>query len=274
MSEQDALARVPGPVILRCVVGSTVHGLNVQDGIEDRDEMAVCVESLPAAMGVAAPFEQVVYRTAAEREHKHDAKSRAGDLDLMVYSLRKYVRLALKGNPTVLALLWAPPMDGTHPWGWQLRELAPSIVSRKAGGAFLGYLIAQKQRLLGERGQKDVNRPELVEKYGFDTKYAMHMIRLGLQGIEVMRTGRMTLPMAEPERSRLRAIRTGSETMQQVTTWAGELEAELRDLLDASPLPPEPDSARVERWMVDAYLQHWKVQDFDGRLRVEVPDAA
>ena len=267
MNEQDALARVPGPVILRCVVGSTVHGLNVQDGIEDRDEMAVAVESLPAAMGVGAPFEQVVYRTAAEREHKHDAKSRAGDLDLVVYSLRKYVRLALKGNPTVLALLWAPPMDGTHPWGWQLRELASAILSRKAGGAFLGYLTAQKQRLLGERGGKDVNRPELVAKYGFDTKFALHMLRLGLQGIEIMQTGRMTLPMSEPERSRLRAIRTGSETLQQVLSWAGELDAELRDLLDVSPLPDEPDTARVERWMVDVYLQQWKVSDFDARLQ-------
>lgn len=258
-------ARIPGPMILRAVVGSTVHGLNVQDGIEDRDEMAVCVENLPAAMGVGAPFEQVVYRTAAEREHKHDARSMAGDLDLVVYSLRKYVRLALKGNPTILALLFAEPIQA-HALGYQLRELAPKIISRKAGGAFLGYLIAQKQRLLGERGQKDVNRPELVKAYGFDTKYAMHMLRLGLQGIEIMRTGQMSLPMPEPERSRLRAIRTGSETMQEVLTWAGELEAELRDLLDTSLLRDEPDVAPVESWMVNVYLQQWKVDDANAQL--------
>jgi hypothetical protein len=36
--------------ILRGLVGSTVHGLNVNDGIEDRDEMGICVEPLEEAI--------------------------------------------------------------------------------------------------------------------------------------------------------------------------------------------------------------------------------
>ena len=31
-----------------------------------------------------------------------------GDLDLVAYSLRKYVRLALKGHPTIVLLLFVP----------------------------------------------------------------------------------------------------------------------------------------------------------------------
>ena len=74
--------------ILRGVVGSTVHGLNVNDGIEDRDEMGVCVERLGAAMALWAPFDKFIYRSAAEREGRDDAQSMAGDLDLTIYSLR------------------------------------------------------------------------------------------------------------------------------------------------------------------------------------------
>ena len=37
----------------------------------------------------------------------------------------------------------------------------------------------------------------------------MHAARLGYQGIELLETGRLTLPMPEPERSRVMAIRTG-----------------------------------------------------------------
>jgi len=44
--------------ILRGLVGSTVHGLNVNDGIEDRDEMGVCVEPMQDAMALWSPFEQ------------------------------------------------------------------------------------------------------------------------------------------------------------------------------------------------------------------------
>ena len=39
------------------------------------------------------------------------------------------------------------------------------------------------------------NRPELVAVHGYDTKYAMHALRLGLQGIELLTTGRITLPV-------------------------------------------------------------------------------
>ena len=94
--------------ILQGLVGSTVHGLNVNDGIEDRDEMGICVEPLDEAMALWAPFEQFIYRSAAEREGRENARSIAGDLDLTIYSLRKWMRLALKGNPTILLLLFTP----------------------------------------------------------------------------------------------------------------------------------------------------------------------
>ena len=94
--------------ILRGLVGSTVHGLNVNDGIEDRDEMGICVEPFEEAMALWAPFEQFIYRSAVEREGRENARSIAGDLDLTIYSLRKWMRLALKGNPTILLLLFTP----------------------------------------------------------------------------------------------------------------------------------------------------------------------
>ena len=92
--------------ILRGLVGSTVHGL-VLGGTDDRDEMGVCVEPRRYVVGFNK-FEQWVYRSAAEREGHAGARSRAGDLDLTIYGLRKWARLALQGNPTVLLLLYLP----------------------------------------------------------------------------------------------------------------------------------------------------------------------
>ena len=213
--------------ILRGLVGSTVHGLNVNDGIEDRDEMGICVEPLEDAMALWAPFEQFIYRSAAEREGRENARSIAGDLDLTIYSLRKWMRLALKGNPTILLLLFTPDDQLVHcdAFGRELRGLAPQIISRRVQGPYLGYLQAQKQRLTGERGQKRIHRPELEEMYGFDTKYAMHMLRLGFEGVELLTTGRLSLPMREPERSYLLDVRRGKIGEQECLTKAGELEA-------------------------------------------------
>ena len=60
--------------------------------------MGVCVEPLSEAMSLWAPFEQFIYRSAAEREGRENARSIAGDLDLTIHSLRKWMRLALKGR--------------------------------------------------------------------------------------------------------------------------------------------------------------------------------
>lgn len=202
--------------ILRCEVGSGAHG-TATAGKDDRDEMGICLEPFPAAWGTEGQFEQHVYRTAAEREGKHDAPSQPGDLDLTIYSLRKWARLALDGNPTVLILLFGEPLT-MNAHGERLRQMADAFASKQAIGRFLGYLTAQKQRLLGERGQKNVNRRDLVEQFGFDTKYAGHMVRLGHQGIEYARMGVLTLPMADPARSRVLDIRQGRVGLNDVLT--------------------------------------------------------
>ena len=98
--------------ILRATVGSTVHGLH-HGGQDDRDEMAVFIEPpeyllglrLARKHGVRNPFR---FEHWVERTQPEGARSGPGDLDLVAYSLRKYVRLALKGHPTVLLLLFVP----------------------------------------------------------------------------------------------------------------------------------------------------------------------
>src|SRR3954466_1475445 len=70
--------------ILRGLVGSTVHGLNVNDGIEDRDEMGICVEPLEEAMALWAPFEvHLPFRRRTRRtpeRAQHGRRSRPHNL--------------------------------------------------------------------------------------------------------------------------------------------------------------------------------------------------
>lgn len=250
MAERTTILRVPA--------GSTLHGLHIL-GTDDRDEVGVCLEDIEGVVGFSE-FEQFIYRTATERTGKVDAPSAPGDLDLTIFSLRKFLRLAMQGNPQILQCLFVPPAACLlrDEKGAQLQDLAPLIVSRKAGSRYLGYLEAQRQRLLGERGQKKVNRPELEEKFGYDTKYAMHILRLGFQGVELMSTGKLTLPMSEKDRDFALATRKGEIPLQDVLTKAGELEREIKDLLDEAPIPSEPARAELEKWMVSLYFKEWK----------------
>lgn len=239
--------------ILRGLVGSTVHGTNLP-GKDDRDEMGVCIEPREYVIGLKY-FEQWTYRTKPE-----GVKSEAGDLDLTVYSLRKWCRLAAAGNPTILLLLFIPQSELTIclKSGEYLRGLAGCFASRKALHAFKGYMTAQKQRLVGERGGRHAKpRQALVDQYGYDTKYAMHTVRLGFQGIEYGRTGRLTLPMREDERAYCLAVRRGEIEYGAVMTRVGELERELEDLLSTSPLPEQPDYDAINNFLAAQYLSRW-----------------
>lgn len=51
--------------ILRCLVGSTVHGTAVE-GQDDRDEMGICIEPPEYVIGLK-PFEQYIFPDSAGR---------------------------------------------------------------------------------------------------------------------------------------------------------------------------------------------------------------
>lgn len=236
--------------ILRGLVGSTVHGLSVSDQ-DDRDEMGVCVEPPEHFFGLRPRFEQWTFRTKPE-----GVRSGPGDLDLVVYSLAKWARLAVGGNPTILTMLFIPEehLGVLTDEGRELRTLAPAFIGRNILGPYLGYMQQQRHRLTNK--VKMPNRPELVERYGYDTKYAGHLLRLGYQGLEMATTGRLALPMVEPVRQRILDVRTGKVAEADVLREAEDLEARLKALETDGDLPL-PDAARVERFVIDCYRKRW-----------------
>jgi predicted nucleotidyltransferase len=236
--------------ILRTVVGSTVHGLS-NPGTDDRDEMGVCIEPREYVLGLR-PFEHFVSRTQPEGQ-----PSGPGDLDLVIYGLRKFCRLAMKGSPTVLLVLF---VDGEHvvrrtPIGEELQALAPAFISRRTGHAFLGYLEAQRRGLLGDRHATRTR--ELSREHGYDTKYAMHALRIAVQGTELIADGRITLPVPEPQRSRLMKVRRGQPTLDEVVAELDGATARLTRLVDDGDLPEAADADRVDRFLVSAYQRAW-----------------
>lgn len=233
--------------ILRGVVGSTALGTAL-DGHDDRDEMGVFVEAPEHVCGLS-PFDHYIHR-----DQPNGVRSQPGDLDLTLYSLREYVRLATQGNPSVLILLWIPEHIVKTALGQQLIDMRDAFRSRESGERFLGYLISQRKALTGERTKK-VSRPELVEQFGYDTKFAMHALRLGYEGIEYMRDGRITLPTPEPERETLMAIRRGEIRYGGALDLIERTEATLRDLVDNCTLTANREA--IDRFLVEAHLNYW-----------------
>ena len=160
-------------MILRVLVGSTVHGTAIA-GQDDRDEMGICVEPPNTVIGTGT-FKHYIYRTA--ESNAPTAKgispcSGPNDLDLIVYSLRRYIQLVAAGNPTMLLPLFVPDdaVCFINDFGRELREQRTMLLSRRAGARFQGYLQAQRRGLLGLRsgGSGNQGRADIRARYGFD----------------------------------------------------------------------------------------------------------
>jgi hypothetical protein len=246
----------PGQEILRTVVGSGVHGLALE-GQDDHDEMGVYIERVEDVVGVREQGGHYVARTQPE-----GARSGPGDTDLVAYSLRKYLRLAAKGNPTVLLPLYAPDRDVlyTTDCGRALRVMADAFVSRQAGRRFLGYLDSQRDRLTGGGKRNRVpNRPELIAAHGYDTKFASHALRLGMQGVELLTARRITLPMPEEQREQVLEVKRGDVGFAVALARIDRVRTLLGELVDLSGLVI-PEHADIDR--INRFSAHWHLRDW------------
>ena len=134
----------------------------------------------------------------------------------------------------------------------------PTLTGRPATAAlqFRGFADAQVRRLQGIGTGKKGQRHELIGVHGYDIKAAMHLIRLLNEGIELMRSGTITLP--RPEKELLITIRTGNYgSPDRVLTLANTLFCELDEAEAKSGLPEKVDRPRMSELVSDTYLRHW-----------------
>jgi len=95
-----------------------------------------------------------------------------------------------------------------------------------------------------------VKRMEIVERYGYDTKNAAHLIRLLRMGIEFLRDGVLTVDRGGLDATELLDIKHGAWTLEQVQNEAAVLFRRAEEAYDRSTLPTAPDRDQVSELCV------------------------
>lgn len=228
--------------------GSHQHGAKLE-GKADLDICGIYVPNAPEVIGIDQD-EHFVGGTGDDK-----TRNKPDDIDVALYSLRKWAFLAAKGNPTVLSYLFMPArVDGV--WHSLIAPRSHIFIASGHAAAFIGYGRAQLARLNGERGYgKHGQRDPLIDKFGYDCKAAMHMLRMMFECRELLKTGRMTFP--RPEVETLLEIRRGEWSKSQIEREYLQMEAEVNALRDASSLPEKVDRKKVSELISMAHLIHW-----------------
>ncbi len=208
-------------VILRCVVGSRAYGLDRPGS--DTDRRGIYLPPADLQWSLAGVPEQI----------ENDATQEC------YWELQKFLVLALKANPNVLECLYTPLVEQATPLAQELLDRREAFLSRLVYTTYNGYVLSQFKKL-----EIDIRTGS-----GIKWKHAMHLIRLLLSGITVLREGFVPVRL-DACRRQLLAIRDEAMPWAEVNDWRLRLHAEFDAALTGTSLPDYPDYA----W-ADAFLR-------------------
>lgn len=181
--------------------------------------------------------------------NQHHIKFDNKEFDFNVFSIVKYFNLCADNNPNMLDSLFVPDrcILYSDQAGKILRENRHAFLHMGAYHRYRGYFYAQMKKL--DSGANKASRQDLIDKFGFDTKFAYHIVRLALQVEQLMVHGDMQL---DSNAEILKSIRRGDWTLGELRAWVKSKEADLEKLYAISKsLPYSPDKSKLKKIFVD-----------------------
>ncbi len=231
--------------------GSHAYGLSRPDS--DEDIRAIALPPVSWLLGM----DLVGQRAQTVEEH-------AGQ-DVVVHTVAKFCRLALHANPNTWDILFCPDDQILMQtvMGAELRAMGEKFLSKRAYQSYSGYAASQLKKMRTHNTAHGSRQAE-VRTFGYDTKNAMHLIRLLLTARALLQEGYVNI--RRPEREFLLSIRDGHYTNIEIQDMAAQLDSECRQIVHRSGLPDVPETAAVKDWLIE-----WQRQWVNGDLRVLTP---
>lgn len=209
-------------VIFRCIVGSTAYGLNHEGS--DVDRRGFYLPPAEFHWGLAGVPEQL----ETDREECY-------------WEIEKFIRLGLKANPNILECLYSPLVETCTPLAAKLIEIRHLFLSRHIHRTYNSYVLSQFKKL----------EQDLRNEHGVRWKHVMHLIRLLLSGVAILKDGFVPVRVDE-HREQLLAIRRGEVAWEQVEKWRLRLHRELDQMRETTRLPEHPDYERANEFLLQA----------------------
>jgi len=168
-------------VCLLGLQGSRGHGL-AQSKDADYDYRGVFIAKNEELLSLSKPKDTIEINKQAED----------GEAEFVFHEVEKFFRLALKGNPSIILLFFVPKYNFITGIGKEIIANRNLFFGEQAiRKAFGGYAFSQILYL--KRNQKFPDG----KKIG---KHLKHCFRLFDQGQELLETGKITLPLKNPQK--------------------------------------------------------------------------
>jgi predicted nucleotidyltransferase len=157
------------------------------------------------------------------------------------WELQKFLVLALKANPNVLECLYTPLIEVATPLAQELLDLRSLFLSQLVYQTYNSYVLSQFKKM-----EQDLRNVGAIR-----WKHAMHLIRLLLSGITILREGFVPVRV-EDYRDRLLAIKYQQMSWEEVNHWRLSLHQEFDRTFANTQLPERPDYEKANAFLIRA----------------------
>ncbi|MCM2393181.1 nucleotidyltransferase domain-containing protein [Streptomyces albipurpureus] len=209
--------------VYSCVMGSRAFGLATEDSDTDRRGVFL------------APTALYWHFTKPPTHIEGPADEQFS------WELERFCSLALLANPNILECLHSPLVERVDDTGRELLALRGAFLSREVQRTFVRYAQSQQKKLAAD-----------IPRHGAPRwKPAMHLVRLLLSCRDLLRTGELVLDVGD-QREWLLSVKRGEVSWREFEREMARVADEADRAATRSPLPAEPDRARVEDFLVRA----------------------
>ncbi len=245
-----------GNLHLEVVMGSRAYGCADPDK-SDFDIRGIFTPPksmcFPAVDGLAAGYDPIPACEHWCQPHVFD-QSRQREFDFDLHNITKFLRLAEENNPNQVDLLFASSnlITQCSAIGQMLLDHRSLFLSKLCWKRYRGYAAAQFAKVTHKRTEG--KRVELVERFGYDTKFAAHTLRLLIQCEMILTEGHLDLTVAGAE---MRSIRRGEWTLEHFSNEFLARKLAIEEYYPGCSLPEAPDHARVRELLLNCLEHHY-----------------
>lgn len=227
--------------ILLAPTGSYAYGTNTEES--DRDYKGVCIPPIDYYLGLESFNE---YNNSGGKNFKNTKD----DIDINIIHINKFVKDAMQGVPNNIEILFVRKQDFLKitELGQVLIDNRHLFLSKQIQKKFGGYAHSQLMKLK-QKKSNGTGRQDLIREYGYDTKFAMHSVRLLTSAIEILKTEDFST--YRPNRQLLLDIRNGKYTFDEVVEMIENYDNELKQELEISGLPKTPDYKAINEMLIN-----------------------
>lgn len=240
------------------VMGSQAYAVANNDS--DLDVYGWCIPPkdmvFPHLRGEIPGFGYQTQRFEQFQQHHVNEKDHNKEYDLNIYSIIKYFQLVMDNNPNMIDSLFTDQtcVIKSTKLSDHVRDNRKVFLSKKAWHTFKGYAYAQMKKMRTKEANIDGARYHMIEKFGYDVKFAYHVVRLLNEVEMIMEEHDLDL---RRNNDQLKEIRAGQWTIDQVEQYFHIKEKTLEETYVKSTLRHKPDEPAIKKILLEVLEEHY-----------------